>query len=544
MNTEYFCDLSGTYEQPQQANLAHPEKWLVDALCYERDADSGVSVNWKSTLGLSTAWYCINLISDAIAQTPMPLYMNDQRRPGVVDEDKTHPAGKSLRNPRGPVNAFHLKKTLTIHALLHGNGRAFIQFNGREEPQSYVILDPLITKTVTIYDTEKDLRMKYHVVYPEVGEPIPIPDDEVLHIFHISHDGYTGIGVLDILRGPIAASIAGERDVVVRYKNSGNPSMMIEAPPGMFKTQADAEQFLNDFNARHAGTTNAGRIGLLRGGMKIANGGINARDSQMLESREFSVRELMRIFGVPVIPGVADSQSYNTLEQLNRALLAYCFGPWMTVWTTECAAKLLTDTERRRESHYFKFDTWDLAKPDYSSISEMLSKLKQSMLITSNEGRNWIDLPPHPDGDRLENPATSTGNPGANRPEPPKEPEPTAEPPENAAQRDRQKKIATARLFPLVRDEVARVTEMAGKAKNFLDWMDGFYSRHATRMVEVVESMGGDKWMADSYVEHSRELLLEIAGGPPDTFADRAKEAVATWPARATELAERILNHE
>lgn len=537
MNNQFVCDITGNYEQPQQSNLASPAEWLMNALT-RGESDTGVNVTWKNTLGLSSAWYCINLISDAIAQTPMPLYMRESRSERVI-EDKAHAAGRSLRNPRGPVNAYHLRKTLTTHALLRGNGRAFIHFNGRQEPEAYTILDPDSTTTVTIYNDETDIRSKWHVVQPETGSPIPLPDNEVLHIFRTSYDGYNGVGVLDILRSPIGLGLAGEKDVSVRYKNSGNPSMMIECPSGMFKTQTDAEHFLEDFNKRHAGTTNSGRVGLLRAGMKLVNGGFNARDSQTLEGREFSVRELMRVFGVPVIPGVADSQSYNTLEQLNRALLIHCFGPWMKIWTTECGAKLLTTTERRTESHYFEFDTWDLIKPDASQLGAMLAQLKTSMLITSNEGRNWIDLPPHPDGDRLENPATTRSDQPATSAEPP-----AKQPPTDSQTNASQVKAIAARLAPLVRDEVTRVTEMASKARNFLDWMDGFYSKHLARTTEIVESLGGEKWIAESYIEHSREVLLEIAGGPPDTFADRAREAVAMWPARATELAERILNHE
>lgn len=535
MNNQFVCDTSGFFEQPMQSNLANPSEWLMEALT-SRESDSGVRVTWKSTLGLSAAWYCINLISDTIAQTPMPLYMRQARSERVI-EDKSHPAGKSLRNPRGPVNAYHLRKTLTTHALLRGNGRAFIHFNGRQEPEAYTILDPDSTKTVTIYDSDTDIRSKWHVVQPESGAPISIPDDEVLHIFRTSYDGYNGVGVLDVLQSPIGLGLAGEKDISVRYKNSGNPSMMIECPPNMFKTQSDAEHFLSDFNARHAGTTNAGRVGMLRGGMKLVNGGFNARESQMLEGREFSVRELMRVFGVPVIPGVADSQSYNTLEQLNRALLIHCFGPWMKIWTTECGAKLLTTAEIRSESHYFEFDTWDLIKPDASQLGAMLAQLKTSMLITSNEGRNWIDLPPHPDGDRLENPATTHSEPSATPAEPPAKPATNEQPPASNRERD----LITAKLVPLVRAEVRRVSEMAGRASNFIDWMDGFYIKHSERLSEAVETLGGDKWIAESYIEHSREVLLEIAGGPPDTFTERTKEAVAEWPARATELAERIL---
>ena len=531
MNSQILADMNGISE-PSNSSLTSPAKWFVDFWNYGRESDSGVKVNWQTTLGVSAAWYCVNLISDAIAQTPLVQY--SRGRKDQVEEDRTHPAGRSLRNPSDAVNAFHFRKTLTTHALTCGNGRALIEFNGRQEPAGFIILDPERTKTVAIHNEELGTRQKYHVVFPETGSPIPIPDDEVLHIFKTSFDGMNGLGVTDILRNPIGLGVAGDKDVSYRFKNHGIPSLILEAPPGAFRKKEDAEEFLRDFNDRHSGTSNSGRVGMLRDGIKANTIGAAAVESQLVEMREFQVREIMRVYGVPVIPGVSDSQSYNSLEQLNRALLIHCFGPWMRIWATECAAKLLTRAERRAESYYFEFDTWDLVKPDSAQLGDMISKLRQSMIITGNEGRNWIDLPPHKDGEKLENPMTSSGQQQANQQ--PNPPEPT---PDQAKQRERQ--LVAAKLAPIIRAEASRITEMAVKARNFINWMDEFYAKQQTRLAETLHEINAPDWIAKEHCETAKLELLDLASGDAASFSQRVSDAMKRWEEKIKQLTEKVV---
>lgn len=529
---QLVIDRHGTYETPEASSLSAPSQWLVDALTWG-NSSSGLPVTWQSTLSISAAWYCINMISDTIGQTPLDLFIRSAK--GVVEEDPKHPGGKLVRRPMaGSLNAFQLKKLLTLHACTSGNGRAFISFNGRSEPDELIPLPCERTKTVVIHDTETSTPQKWHVVFPEDGgTPIPLPDSDVLHIYKTSWDGYNGVSPIDILKNNFGLSLAAEKSASVFYRNNGVPSLALEAPPGVFKNVADAQKFLADWDTRHSGAENQFRTALLREGIKATPLNVNARDAQMAELREFQVREIMRVFGVPVIPGVADSQSYNTLEQLNRAMLLHCFGPWMKVWTEECNRKLLTLRENRVESHFFAFDTWELQKPDATARAEMLSKLKTSMLITTNEAREWEELPPLPGGDVLENPNTTTSKQAPS--------DPPAKPAETSTEQPAtQQRLMAMLLQPLAKVEVARCREMAGKARNFLDWSESFYASHMDRLSEVVIQAGGQPWMATEYIEFSKYQLVQATECKPEELQSRIESVTAAWLDRTSELAATI----
>lgn len=531
---EIICDPSGTWEQPQQSTLANPAGWLTDALTYGRESDTGVAVNWRNAVGLSAAYYCINTISSVLGQLKLCIY--ERTASGVTEEDLSHPAGKVMRNPmEGPIGGFHLRNLIQNHALVQGNGRAFIVRNGREEPAAFVPLPAERTSTVLIHNEETAIQDKWHVVWPEKGEPIPIPDEDVLHIYRFSWDGYSGVPVLDLLRNSFGLGIAGDRAAAKFYKQGGVPSFVLEAPAAspFFNDEAKATEFLRKFNDYHAGVDNSQRVGLLRAGVQAKVLGLSNRDSQMLEQRDFQVRDIMRVFGMTTIPGVETTQAgYNGLEQLNRANLIHCFGPWMKIWEEECARKLLTTRERRQETYYFMFDTWELVKPDAAQEAEMLSKYVAGRILESNEARDVIGYAPHKDGKGLMNPNTTKG------PEPGK---PPAEPPPKPEPRTRPDQLIAAKLMPLVSAEVRRLNEMAVKAKHYIDWVEAFYGKHSDRMVEAVVAVGGETWMAQEYIEHSRYLIVESAGGCPKAdLPQRIELATAAWPARIDELAATI----
>lgn len=529
---EIICDPSGIYDQPEQSTLSRPEQWLTE--CLTRESDSGMPVSWKTAMGLSAAWYCLNTISNDVGQLHCDLFtvIGSNR-----EEDKKHPGGKIMRQPmKGGVDAFHFRQTLQLHSDLHGNGRAYIIRNGREEPDEFLILDPERTGTFTVQNTELGSREKWHVVFPDSGEPIAIPDYDCLHIFGSSHNGYYGISPLEILRNKFGLSSSMEKTANRFFKNAAVPSLILEAPAGVFTKESDAQEFLRNFNDRHAGQDNAGRAGLLRQGITAKPLTMPLRDAQMLEQREFEVRELMRVFGMPMIPGVSDSQSYNTLEQLNRAYLLHCLGPRLKAWQVECGNKLLTEKEKRLESHYFEFNTWNLVKPDASAEADMLVKLKNGKIITSNEGREVLSYPPHPDGDELENAATSTNATAAAT-------EPAAEPIETEPTTNRERQLIASKLRPLIAAEIARVNEMSGKARNFLDWSEAFYAKHETRLAASVVALGGEAWIAAEYIEHSKSQILEVAGAShAEALPANLKTETADWLERANQLADLIAN--
>jgi HK97 family phage portal protein len=523
------------------STLSHPTGWLSDVLTGYRESDAGVAMNWRNSLGLSALWHCIDRISNDIAQMPLRLY---SRTPGTTEEDFSHPAGKVLRTTGdSPVDSFHLRKLLQSHALLWGNGRAYIVRSGRQEPAEFIPLPADRTYTVVIYDSVLDRREKWHVIWPEDGrEPIPVPDRDVLHIYGMSYDGYNGLSPMEVFRNTFGLAAAGEKAANRHYRNGGVPALVLEAPPGAFRDESQAREFLSKWNEYHSGLDNSGRTGLLREGIKANVLGMPLKDAQMIEQREFQVREIMRIYNMPAIPGVADSQSYNTLEQLNRAYLLHCLGPWMRVWEQACNKKLLTERERRTETYFFEFDTWELVKPDANAFATMASTLITARVNNPNEIREMFGYPPYEGGDEFANPAITPGQSGAEADDTDTEED---EPAANRAATALARRTVQASLRRLVKVEANKIKDAAAKAKNFVKTMEEFYGRWGNTFSTELCAIGGETWHAERHVDESLARLLTVAEqSTTATLVANVTQEVESWNTRADLLAETILTLE
>jgi HK97 family phage portal protein len=92
------------------------------------------------------------------------------------------------------------------------------------------------------------------------------------------------------------------------------------------------ERLREDWRGQHAGVEKMHRIAVIDGEAKFSPISFSADDSQFIESREFSTREIARIFRVPAwaIDGSSgDSMTYANTSEQARALVTYSLRPWL-----------------------------------------------------------------------------------------------------------------------------------------------------------------------------------------------------------------------
>src|SRR5262245_5196690 len=96
-------------------------------------SSSGVSIDKTSILAYPAVWRCLELISSKIGRLPLSVFK--RTRTGGREEDQIHPAYWLLsRRPSDLYTPFTFKKTLISHALLHGNGFAWILRDDNGKP--------------------------------------------------------------------------------------------------------------------------------------------------------------------------------------------------------------------------------------------------------------------------------------------------------------------------------------------------------------------------------------------------------------------------
>ncbi len=456
----------------------HPGDPVLAEILGVNKSTAGVDVNRRTVLGYPAAWRAMTLISGDVAKTPLYLY----KRTGEQgkERDKHHPAYPLLRRKSNPeLKAFDFKRVLTHHALMLGNGYAFIEHNNAGVPIALWPLNPEVTYPVREVNRDGgDAQLWY--VTRVANEEHRIVADDILHIKGMGFDGMRGYSVIQVAMEALGLGLAAQKFGSIYFAN-GSRSDGILMYPGKLD-QKGSEALRTSWQKMHQGLDNAHKTAVLEGGMKYEQLTITNEEAQFLETRNFEIRQVANLFGVPPHKlGDNSKSSYNSLEQENRAYVDQSLDHWFVAWEEECFDKLLSTKEKRDDSHVIEFLRAIMLRADTKTESEVRRREVNEGLISLNEGRSQMNRPPVPGGDKLRIPK-NIGILGESEEEPQ-----ATDSTGSAARLDAQ--------LVLVSDAVKRVLKIVGnkarrKAKNsseFIAWVDADFETGSQAVVGLSE---------------------------------------------------------
>lgn len=522
----------------------NPMRWLLDLF----SSGDGARLTANDTLTLPAIWNGVSRISGHVSQLPMSIFKAEYDESGKKvggNKDRQHNAYQLLmRRPNAYQTPIVFREQLCVHSLLNGNGRAAIVRRGNRITELIPML-PDCSGTGMI-DGEK-----FHISRPHADDRlrnffkpvtggkndglIIIDDIDVLHIPGLSSDGITGLALKDVGRRNLGIAIGMEKRLSTQMEKGFSGSLMLEAPVNMFRKQEDAEEFLEHFEKRHNSPDKAGKVGMLREGMKANLMAMNNKDAEMIEQRKFARQDAALWLGLESILGDDSSVSYNSLEQKLLAYLMNCLNRWLKRWEEECEYKLLPDRQFKMESHYIRFNTAALLKSDYKTTVESLAQGIAATIISPNEARAKLDLNPRAGGDEFVNPAITPGSQDTNS----KPSEPKNDTPNQTAAR-----AIHSRLSHMIGVESGKVVTAAkqatSKGMNYVAWLDRFYeTKWLGKFADCLEELGMDRGLANLHCAESKRRILEVCDeSTNETLADNVSACVSGWKARANTIGE------
>jgi HK97 family phage portal protein len=526
----------------QNATLRNPiEDWLRDAIA-PNNSPAGVPVNGDTVRGLPAAWYSISKIAGHIGVLPLNLY---RRLPDEMAEiARNHPAYYVIKKrPNEFSSPAVFRETIHHHALLHGNGRAAIIRNGRGDPIELIPMLPSSWAIVVSEPREIDgimvPQMKWHV---RIDDPsIKIKDENVLHIMGLSNDGIGGISLVEAMRTAFGIAVGQQRQRGYAVKNGAKIRYLLSAPPGAFRTAAEAQAFIDGFNSYHSGADNVDKVGLLREGITAQAIGQSAQQAQELEHAIFGRQDVALAFGIESMLGDKSSNSYNTREQAARDYLVNCLQRWMTRWEEECGVKLLTTQQYDSDEYYFKFVPEALLRGTTKERYEVYQIARQIGVMSANEVRELEDMNERtdPGGDSYDNPAITV--PGQQPAPPPDTEDDSPDESIDTPALAKLRRMVTASVRGLVQVEITRVHQATGKP-NFCKWLDEFYAGWSLKIQEIADNCDHRETIGAEWCQASKSALLDVAGKTDQRGLGEAVRAeLAKFSARADELIETLL---
>lgn len=525
-------------QQPQAISLRDADQWHT-VMGGTSETTSGVKVNHKSTIGYPPFWRGVNLLANGVAGLPIDVFRRE-------DDDRvvatSHPAQKLIKRLASPIlRARKFRKTLQGHALLFGNGFAWIERDERFRPVALWILDPqrMIVRYV-------DGELWYATTID--GQQRKFPGRDVFHITGLTHDGICGYSAIDIMAEALGVGMAAQR-FGSRFFGSGANMSGLLMVPGHFP-EDKIRNTLSAWNEMATGLTNAHKVALLQDGVKFQELTVAPDSAQFLETRNFEVRAVVaNILGVPPhLLGDDSRTSHNSLEQENQSFLTHSLNPWLNEWEGECELKLLSEREQERGTHFVEFNREAAVQMLFKEKVDGLYRQVEMGQLTINESRRMINLPAiGPDGEKRYHPANwveigAEPEPMPETPETPpddqQEPEPPAEgtPPENLLRAMIESSVTEA-----VTIEKRRVVDAAKKETNFCGWLDGFYETWCAKSVGGLNTADAAA-RKQAYADESRRQLLDVAGSSTvATLPANVSELVSSWDARAVSLTQSLM---
>ena len=336
------------------------------------------------SLNLSAVYRCVEVITNGVASLPVKLYKVDGN--GYRYEIHNNLSYILSKKPSGKINAFTFYKLLVKDILMSGNAYALILRDKSGNVTSLQYVQAGLVSPIDMGD-----RIEYMVT----GVNGRVRQEDILHFMNYTDNGVYGVSVLTYARRTLGIADAGEVSAQNFFKSGGCSSGFLKFDgPSSGKQR---EEILSAWNQATGGPNNGPNgIPVLPANVNYTQLSINPADAQLLESRQFSIVEICRFFGVsPWHCFDLTKASYNNSEMSELEFLNDTLRPLLTKIEMELETKLF----KQDESFDIKFDVNELLRTDKKSQAEYLTKMFNLGVLSPNEIRKELDMEPVEGGD-------------------------------------------------------------------------------------------------------------------------------------------------
>ena len=326
------------------------------------------------------------ILTNAMSVMPIGIY---QRRDGgryPTDVPELDYLLKVRPNARmGPALS---RKVLMSQAFWHGEGYLGIF---RDRRGRICDLIPLPTEGRTIRKDQSSGRLWYDFTVD--GLTLTFAPSDLIIVFFDTYDGLYGKGMLALAKSTIATDAGAQRYAKKFYQNGARMSGIVSVDTDL--GQEGRDKIKTSFQ-RYA-SEDEFKVAVLDRGMTYTPIGLNQRDAQFIESRNFTVEEVSRFTGIPQYMLQSGKQAYESNEQQQLDFVVSTLQPYVTQWEEEFQYKLLTE-QQLKAGFYLRMNVAARLRGDNESRSRFYEKMIASSVYCPDDCRALEEKNPLPDG--------------------------------------------------------------------------------------------------------------------------------------------------
>lgn len=397
---------------------------------------AGVPVTAGSAIGVPAISAAVRVASQAVATLELGVWRGPRRSPERVTRGSR--ARLLSGEPNDQQTCFVFKETLEESLTFRGN--AYVWCN--RDPQTGEVVEWFALHPDQVRVVMVDRRPRYHVAVgvntvDPVGRGPGFYEVTREALLHVKGHGDGGMVVapspVERFRTAIGVGVAKQAHEARLYRKGAPIKLAIEYPAEMLQEHVAAwrDMWRQTYEGPDGNTT-----AVLGGGGKLTPIGLSMADAQFIESQNFTVSDVARMFAVPASlldggsAGKGADSSPLTPEHEEDRWFRYGLGPRLARIESAVAAYMFAGT-----ATYPMFDVQGILRGDLATMEMIDHQQIQDGRLLPDEWRARNGLPPLPGGVGMVPQVTPVGG-GAN-PSAPAAPAPTQPADESAAARGR-----------------------------------------------------------------------------------------------------------
>lgn len=379
----------------------------------------------EDVLKIPTVQSILELICGTIA--PLPIYLYKEEDDGSIMK-VTGDYREYLLNsePNEYQNAYNFKKQWVKDYLLYGSSYTYMEKEGND----IIGLYTFPTKNITV---KKYKKCGYKISNADIIYDDKDADSELykphelIFILKDSLDGLTSRGAL-YYGQDLFKMMASEEDYKQSLLNNG------ALPLGILKTQGRLNDSVinrlrESWSKLYSGVSNAYKTVVLEEGLEYSALALNPKDLMLDTTKDSNISDLCRLFNIPEPLVSSASNKYGSIEQNNIHYLQYTLTPIISSIESGLNKHALLEDEKEN-GYFFAFDISEIVRSTEKEKYDTLNTALNSGVISINEARYKLNLPPikddimkwnlgavlyYPSTGEMKIPNTGVGIEGANK---------------------------------------------------------------------------------------------------------------------------------
>jgi HK97 family phage portal protein len=283
---------------------------------------AGKLVTRETAMRCGAVLACVRILMEDIATLPLIL---KKKTPQGATDAVDHPAYRVLKISPNPFQtSVEVREHLVMDCLLSGKGVAWAQRNGKGD---LINLWPLHSERLHFQGQLNNGDIQWNYASIELNRTFTQNDLWRTNI--MSRYIVDGRALILLAREAIGLAMAAEEQGARLFSNGIQTNLALKVAGDLDDNQRT--NLLNSLNRTNTGSSNSFNPLLLENGLDAVPIGLTAQESQYIESRNYQLSDVARIFRIPeVMLGISGGKSstFAAASEFFQAYLKNVIQPW------------------------------------------------------------------------------------------------------------------------------------------------------------------------------------------------------------------------